>query len=81
MTGAGSDGATSCLNVGIPDSSLDLGVGDTVEGGVASAAAKATGIDTIVGSNRLEATQNPMGNNSNCRIFWRIDGILLASPS
>jgi hypothetical protein len=55
----------SRLNVGIPDISLDFGVGGAVMIGGSPVAAKALGIDPIVGWNRLEAMQNPMGNN-NC---------------
>lgn len=73
MTGAGLGGVTSCLNGGIPDSSLDLGVGDTVERGVSAAAATAIGIDTIISPYMMGAMRNPMGSSNNCRIFWRID--------
>lgn len=81
MTGDGVGGATSSLNGGIPDSSLDLGVGDTVVVGVFSAAAKATGNDTVISPDRTGAIQNSMGSNHNCRIVWRIDLILLANLS
>jgi hypothetical protein len=74
-------GVVSRLNAGIPDISRDLGVGDVVVIGGSPAAAKALGIGTFVGSNRVEIMQNPMGNINNCRIVWRIDWILLASQS
>ncbi len=81
IAGAGVDGVTSRFNAGIPDWSLDLDVGDTVEIGGASFAAKAWGIETIVGSSRMDVMQNPMRNNKHCRIFRRIARILLASQS
>lgn len=71
----------SRLNVGIRDISLELGVGDAVVIGGSPVAAKALVVGTFIGSNRLETIQNPMGNNNNCRIVWRIDWILLTSQS
>ncbi|CUS38338.1 hypothetical protein COMA1_50052 [Candidatus Nitrospira nitrosa] len=71
----------SRFNAGIPDISLDLGVGDVVVTEGSPAAAKALGIGTFVGSNRVETMQNPIGNINNCRIVWRIAWILLASQS
>lgn len=74
-------GVVSRLNAGIRDIWLELGVGDVVVIEGASVAAKALGICTIVWLNRLETMQNPMGNNNNCRMCWRIAWILLASES
>ena len=74
-------GVASRFNAGILDSNLVLGVGDVVVTEGSPAAAKALGIGTFVGSNRVETMQNPIGNINNCRIVWRIAWILLASQS
>ncbi len=81
IAGAGLGGVVSRLNAGIPDISLDVGAGDVMVIGGSPAAAKALGIGTCVGWKRVETMQNPIGNNNNCRIVWRIDWILLASQS
>jgi hypothetical protein len=81
MTGAGVGGVTSRLSVGIPDSSLDLGAGDTVTAGASSAAAKSTEIVIPIEANEVENVKRMSERNNNCRMFWRIARVLLESPS
>lgn len=74
-------GVTSRLNPGIPDISLDLGVGDAVVIEVVASAAKAIGIDATIGSTKEETMKKPTEKSNNCRIFWLIAYILLAGSS